>query len=136
MRITLHLDTFDTDPCAFAILWLDDHSLKWSREAHLGLALPAWGIARSETGRTLIFDPSGTQPLCILEGMELSGNGGPFEGEVGRAYAYTADGAKQMLGDWHVQCIDHETTQPEFGLFADDQAAWSDARGYQSTDTA
>lgn len=40
MRITLHLDTFDTNPSAYAILWLDDASLKWSREAHAGLALP------------------------------------------------------------------------------------------------
>ena len=47
MRITLHLDTFDTDPFAYAILWLDDQTLKWSREGHAGLALPEWGTLRT-----------------------------------------------------------------------------------------
>jgi len=28
-----------------------------------------------------------------------------------------------MLGDWHVQCVDCETSEPEFGVFADDEAA-------------
>ncbi len=123
MRITLHLDTFDTDPCAYAILWLDDNSLKWSREAHLGLTLPACGTVREAPRRTLICDSSGTQPLCMLEGLELDKNGGPFEGEVGRAHWYIPETAKRMLGEWRVQCVDHETNQPEFGIFADDQAA-------------
>lgn len=123
MRITLHLDTFDTNPSAYAILWLDDASLKWSREAHAGLALPAWGTVRTEAGRTLILDPSGTQQLCKLEGLGLGTDGGPFEGEVGRASWCNRGSTKRMLGDWHVQCVDCETSEPEFGVFADDEGA-------------
>lgn len=136
MRITLHLDTFDTDPFAYTILWLDDTASKWSREAHWGLTLPAWGIVRTEPGKTLILDSSGTQPLCVLEGLELRSDGGPFEGEVGQAEWYSTDCAKRMRGDWHVQCVDHETTEPEFALFADDPAALSGAFEHQSTDAA
>lgn len=123
MRITLHLDTFDTDPYAYAILWLDDNSMKWSREAHQGLALPAWGTVRKESDKTVIGDSSGTALLCTLEGLELGTSGGPFEGEVGRAHWADEQSANRMLGQWHVQCIDHETTQPECGIFADDEAA-------------
>lgn len=123
MRITLHLDTFDKDPCAYAILWVDDEQLKWSREAHVGLPLPEWGIVRTTPTETQILDQTGKQPLCTLEGLELGQVGGPFEGEIGKACWCAPDSSNALHGDWHVQCLDSESTHPEFGLFADDQPA-------------
>jgi hypothetical protein len=124
MRITVHLDTFDRiNPCAYAILWLDDASLKWSREAHMGLELPEWGLLRMEANRTLLCGQFGGKPLGVLEGLALRKHGGPFEGETGRAHWYTHDAATGEPGHWHVQCVDEQTTEPEFGIFADDEAA-------------
>lgn len=123
MRITLHLDTFDNDPCAYAILWLDDKSLRWSREAHAGLTLPRWGLLRSEPDGTLISGPSGTRPLSMLEGLSIGRHGGPLEGETGRACLYAIGSIVQASGHWHVQCVDNENTEPEFSVFADDEAA-------------
>ncbi|MGN6230422.1 MAG: DUF3564 family protein [Trinickia sp.] len=123
MRITLHLDTFDTDPRAYAILWLDDGLLKWSREAHGGLTLPEWGPLRAEPSGTLICEPSGTRPLFLLEGLQLGTQGGPFEGELGLVRQCTPDSSNPTSGHWHVQCLDNENVAPECGLFADDWSA-------------
>lgn len=124
MRITVHLDTFDRiNPCAYAILWLDDASLKWSREAHMALALPEWGQLRMESNGTLVCGPLGGQPLCVLEGLALRKQGGPFEGETGHAHWCTDDAATGESGHWHVQCADARAAEPEFGIFSDDEAA-------------
>jgi hypothetical protein len=124
MRITVHLDTFDRiNPCAYAILWVDDASLKWSREAHLGLTLPAWGRVRVDGNDTLLTGPHDARPLCMLEGLALRKQGGPFEGETGHAHWRTHESANSEPGHWHVQCVDDESTQAEFGIFADDEAA-------------
>jgi hypothetical protein len=124
VRITLHLDTFDRlNPWAYAILWLDDESLKWSREAHVGLTLPEWGTLRMEGDRTLVCGQFGGDLLCVLEGLELRKQGGPFEGEVGLARSYTNNSKKSEPGHWHVQCVDTQVTEPEFGIFANDEAA-------------
>ena len=121
MRITLHLETLDrVNPAAYAILWLDDTSFKWSREAHLGLALPAWGTLRTDAGNTLICGPFDTQPLCVLEGLALGKQGGSFDRETGRAHLYPRDEANAKSGHWHVQCVDCEHIEPEFGIFADE----------------
>jgi len=123
MRITLHLDTFDADPCAYAILWLDDNSLKWSREAHAGLTLPEWGILRTEPNGTLICGPGGMEPLCALDGLTFGNNSGPFEGEAGRACWHSPECTNRMSGHWHVQCLDGEHIDPESSMFADNRAA-------------
>lgn len=123
MRITLHLDTFDTDPCAYAILWLDDQSLKWSRESHAGLTLPEWGTLRTEAGSTRICGSSARQPLFTLEGLALGKQGGPFEGEDGLVHRDSPDSTSPASGHWHVQCVDTESIEPEFGIFAGDEAA-------------
>jgi hypothetical protein len=124
MRITVHLDTFDRiDPCAYAILWVDDESLKWSREAHLGLTLPEWGRVRTEGANTLLTGPGDAEPLCVLEGLALHKEGGPFEGETGRADWHAQAPTHPEPGHWHVQCVDEQGAPAEFGVFADDEAA-------------
>ncbi len=123
MRITVHLDTFDRiDPCAYAILWLDKESRKWSREGHAILNLPEWGKWMAVSAGSSICGPHDAQPLCLLEGLVLDVRPGPFEGEAGRAQWYNAEGAQIATGHWHVQCIDEELAQAECGVFAGDGA--------------
>jgi hypothetical protein len=124
MRITIHLDTFDrVDPCAYAILWLDKESHKWSREGHMGLNLPEWGTYNADRADTLICGPHGARPLCVLEGLELDRHDGPFEGETGRAEWHRGEGLAPELGHWHVQYIDDACVEPEHGLFAGSNTA-------------
>jgi len=123
MRITVHLDSFDRlDPTAYAIVWLDKDAGKWSREGHLGIALPQWGRFDTADGNTRLSDVNDRDTLCVLEGLHFSADTGPFEGEEGaaswRANALTAPAA----GHWHVQWVDESHAQPEHGLFADDPA--------------
>ncbi|MDR6208007.1 DUF3564 domain-containing protein [Paraburkholderia graminis] len=119
MRLTIHLDTFNCErPMAFAILWLDKDSRQWSREGHLGLDLPEWGLLHMDCGNTLVCGSNDTTPLCVLEGLDLNGCDGPFEGETGSAQWCAKHARTLMTGHWHVQCIDHEQTAPEHGLFA------------------
>jgi hypothetical protein len=86
MRITIHLSTFEeTNPCAYAIVWIDRDAQRWSRESHFGLNLPTWGVVHERPGATLLCSPHDGTPLCELEGLELESQGGPFEGEAGSA---------------------------------------------------
>jgi hypothetical protein len=66
---------------------------------------------------TLLCGPHDGAPLCELDGLELGGEDGPFEGEAGSA-RLCSDKAR---GHWHVQCIDEEAAVPEHSLFADEQ---------------
>ena len=123
MRITVHIDTFDrVDPGAYAILWLDDALLEWSREAHANLPLPSWGRLQRRPSATLVCLPDGANPIFELEGLELHKHGGPFEGETGVAWWFARDGANPESGHWHVQCIDDQPTEAESSIFADDNA--------------
>ncbi len=123
MRITVHLGQFDhVDPRAYAILWLDDALLEWSREAHFRLSLPSWGRLRTDAGITLVCGPDGVKPVFALEGMAFGVDGGPFEGEAGIARWYADDSAKPESGHWIVQCVDDQQTLPESSVFADDVA--------------
>jgi hypothetical protein len=124
MRLTIHLDTFDAiNPMAFAILWLDKDTRKWSLEGQTGLHLPKSGDLHVDCGNTLICGPHDTSARCVLEGLDLNGPGGPFEGETGRAQWCGDAGRASVTGLWHVQCIDQETTLPEHGVFAADENA-------------
>ncbi|MBC8751092.1 MULTISPECIES: DUF3564 domain-containing protein [Paraburkholderia] len=124
MRLTIHLDTFDrVNPMAFAILWLDNETRQWSREGHLGLELPEWGTLHVDCGNTLVCGPHDSVPCCVLEGLDLNVSGGPFEGETGRAQWCANAGMTLMSGHWHIQCVDHESAEPENGIFADDDTA-------------
>jgi hypothetical protein len=118
MRITIHLSTFEeTNPCAYAIVCIDRDAQRWSRESHFGLELPAWGVVHTHPSVTLLCGPHDGAPLCELDGLELGGEDGPFEGEAGSA-RLCSDKAR---GHWHVQCIDEEAAVPEHSLFADEQ---------------
>lgn len=119
MRITIHLDTFDsTDPAVYAILWLDNEARKWSREGHAGMHLPEWGNLATTDGTTRIADPATERVLCELEGLDLGAANGPFEGETGRVLWHRHSHHPAVSGHWHVQCVDEMKTAPESGLFA------------------
>ncbi|MEM5317735.1 DUF3564 family protein [Paraburkholderia sp. JHI869] len=120
MRITLHLDTFDRiDPKAFAILWIDNETCKWSREGHAGLQLPEWGMLRVEGRGTLVCGQHEAHPLFILEGLALEAETGPFEGESGEAL-WRGENGSRIEGHWHVQCIDKDPVLAEHSVFAAD----------------
>jgi hypothetical protein len=57
MRITVHLDTFDCQDSAYAIIWLDRETGKWSREGHAVIDLPAWGTLAFARGSTHLRFP-------------------------------------------------------------------------------
>lgn len=116
MRLTIHLSTFeDTHPCAYAIIWIDRDTLRWSRESHFGLDLPEWGIVRAHRDATMLCGPHDDAPLCELDGLDLVDETGPFEGEAGSAQLC----GDKACGHWHVQCIDENLALPENSLFAD-----------------
>lgn len=125
MRLTVHLNTFDRlNPCAYAILWIDKESSKWSREGHVGLDLPESGTLDADSDGTLIHGSNNSRPLCVLEGLDLNTvGGGPFEGEVGCAQWCSDDGLAPVSGHWHVQCVDQEFAQPERNALAADDSA-------------
>lgn len=121
MRITIHLDSFDRlDPRAYAILWLDKDTRRWSREGHAGLDLPPWGSWRDVAGNTLICGADDGRVHCILKGLELKEAAGPFEGETGRAQWVGNDSMLDVSGCWHVQCVDRDAIHPEHSVFAAD----------------
>ncbi|GLU35603.1 DUF3564 family protein [Trinickia caryophylli] len=121
MRITVHLSTFDRlNPCAYAILWLDRERRQWSRESHFGVNLPAWGVLRTEPHATSVCAQGGEVPIFELDGLELDGDVGPFEGETGGAQWIGS--RRSSPGHWYVQCVDEETAPPEHGIFAGDDA--------------
>ena len=121
MRITIHLSTFDRlNPCAYAILWLDRERRQWSRESHFGIDLPAWGVLEDKPHATHICAQHGEAPMFVLDGLELRGDVGPFEGETGAAQWNGPQ--KHAPGHWHVQCVDKKRIEPESGVFAGDDA--------------
>lgn len=124
MRLTIHLDTFDrVNPMAFPILWFDKERRQWSREGHVGLELPEWGLLHVDRGNTLVCGPHDSTPCCALEGLDLNATGGPFEGEIGRAQWWANEGGPRMTGHWHVRCVDNECEEPENGIFAGDETS-------------
>lgn len=123
MRITVHLDSFDhLDPTAYAIVWLDKSTGKWSREGHCAVALPPWGRFDVVEGNTRLSDATERHTVCMLEGLRFSADTAPFEGEEGAASWRANALAAPADGRWHVQWIDDTQVVAEHGLFADDPA--------------
>lgn len=123
MRVTVHLDSFDRiNPSAYAIVWFDKAAGKWSREGHAGITLPEWGHFDCANGSTQMSVASDAPPLCVLEGLDFGAVSGPFEGEEGRTDWLADARSAHAEGRWHVQWIDETTADPEYGLFADDNA--------------
>ncbi|CAG9252242.1 conserved hypothetical protein [Paraburkholderia unamae] len=121
MRITLHLDTFDrVDPNAYAILWLDNETCRWSREGHAGLQLPEWGTLQVQTRSTLVCGQHDARPLFVLEGLAVEAQTGPFEGESGEAL-WRCENGPHIAGHWHVQCVDNDAVLAEESVFAEDE---------------
>ncbi|SAL22922.1 hypothetical protein AWB67_00844 [Caballeronia terrestris] len=124
MRITVKLDAFErVDSAAFAILWLDKETRRWSREGHQSVDLPDWGGLQARPDGTLICDPHAESPLCVLEHLDFDAVGGCVEGQAGRALWYIDASRAPAAGRWHVQCIDRERITAEHGVFAGEEDA-------------
>ncbi|KIG03714.1 DUF3564 family protein [Caballeronia concitans] len=125
MRITVKLDGFEgSQNAAYAILWLDKESRRWSREGHQALEVPDWGGLRSGSNGTMICDQHTEQPICVLEQLDVDAPGGPDEGLAGRVVWYVDASRKESAGRWHVQCIDRAQIKAEHSVFAGEEDAW------------
>jgi len=121
MRVTVHLDSFDQlDPSAYAIIWIDTATKKWSREGHAGVSLPEWGQCRPSPRGTSLLAPENQHEFCALEGLDLGASGGPFEGEGGGVQWHQRLDAEPTQARWSVQCVDESLAVPEDGLFPDE----------------
>jgi hypothetical protein len=121
VRITVHLDTFDSaDPSAYAILWLAPAEHKWSCEGHAGMHLPAWGMLEPADNGVRVTAPDVAHPLFVLDDFAYGSGQDPYEGASGEARWYRHAHHTPVTGHWHVQCVDTESTEPEHRLFADD----------------
>lgn len=119
MRVTVHLDSFDRlARSAYAILWIDKESGKWSREGHAGIELPEWGRYRRTPAGTCLVAGEVPGDLCTIEGLDLAASDGPFEGEDGSVHWNAHTDAEPLAGHWHVQCVDESAGEPEESLFA------------------
>jgi hypothetical protein len=127
MRITVKLDGFEgARDAAYAILWLDKETRRWSREGHQSVDVPDWGGLRTNANGTTICCQKGQQTFCVLERLDVDAPGGPDEGLEGRVVWYTHDGVgAEAAGRWHVQCIDRDKIQAEHSVFAGEQDAWT-----------
>jgi hypothetical protein len=134
MRITIKLDRFDhADESAYAVLWLDNERGRWSREAHDGFELPAWGTWELAPIGTLLRSPDASAPIVMLDGLRLAareytpGIGQLATSAQGRAKFFRFDESGVLrsadAGHWHVQCIDREPTIAEHEIFSDEPDA-------------
>ncbi|RKP55953.1 DUF3564 family protein [Pararobbsia silviterrae] len=120
MRITVHLDTFNgLETGSFAVLWCDPETGRWSREGHLGIDLPEWGVLRGDGCDTVVEDPQRTCTLFALEGLDLSLIDAPHRGEDGIALYRPGMSAYGSAGHWSVQCVDAAAVHAEHSVFAD-----------------
>ncbi|SAL04749.1 hypothetical protein AWB81_06839 [Caballeronia arationis] len=143
MRVTVKLDTFDQTNSAYAVLWLDTKTRRWSREGHAGIDVPQWGVLESSAGGTLLRDANGMLPIVLLSRLHLercaNRNGssitdGPSEGARGSATYHGSMGLVPRTAHWHVQCLDLETTVAEHEIFSDeDESARRVADGTRDT---
>ncbi|ALP67110.1 MULTISPECIES: DUF3564 domain-containing protein [Paraburkholderia] len=119
MRITVHLDTFQCADVAYAVLWLDRESRKWSREGHAVIDLPAWGALTYPQRNTRIHGAGHDRAICELTGLNLGSPASPCEGESGQALWYRHAHHAPIPGKWHIQCVDNAESDPENGVFAE-----------------
>ena len=121
MRVTIHLDSFvRRDPSAYAIIWIDTKTKQWSREGHAAVSLPEWGQCRPSPRGTSLLTRDIQYELCVLEGLDLEANDGPFEGECGGVEWREHPDAEPSRARWSVQYVDETLTVPEDGLFPDE----------------
>lgn len=120
MRITVLLDSFDClDSSAFAIVWVDTETEKWSRESHHGVNLPTWGGWSITRGGVTLFEGETPQKtICTLEAFQLATDC-PRENDIGRARWHIHTDGTTFIGRWQVQYVDKSETHPEESLFAD-----------------
>ncbi|SAK60435.1 hypothetical protein AWB76_02906 [Caballeronia temeraria] len=127
MRITIKLDTFARPAgSAYAVLWLDLESGRWSREAHECIELPTWGTWERVQGGLLLRGLAAGSPVVMLDGLKIEGQDSlqPATSQRGHAEFYgpgeSIEAAELYRGVWHIQCIDRENCVAEHEIFSDE----------------
>ncbi|MEZ2354641.1 DUF3564 family protein [Caballeronia sp. RCC_10] len=133
MRITIKLDAFERAATAYAVLWLDVDSGRWSRESHDRIEIPSWGTWQTAVNGTLLTDRDTHAPLLLLCGLELNASAAsrlslPLqETHGGRADRLIVDENAATRpcdsGHWHIQCVDCEVIVAEHEIFSDEPDA-------------
>jgi hypothetical protein len=119
MRVTIKLDAFDhADSDAFAVLWLDRETQRWSREGHEALDLPTWGILRELPQGRAICDATRGRTLMMLQALAFEACAPQDVQEArGPAEYFPTEGNAADTGHWHVQCVEREPIQAEHDSF-------------------
>jgi hypothetical protein len=117
MRLTILIN--GSDPTVnhdYAVLWLDTDEHRWSREAHQGIDLPAWGELHDADGVTTLCAPSNDAPLCTLNGLHVDRR--QQITSVEGAAAWTAlPTATPANGFWRLQAVDRQKIKAENRVF-------------------
>ncbi|QJW81481.1 DUF3564 domain-containing protein [Burkholderia glumae] len=118
VRITLHLDGLDgPEAHAYAIVWIDTATARWSREGHAGIDLPVWGRVAVEGHGIRMTNQDGCDTCCLLEDFDFAAGRGPAEGQGGPARWWPQPGAAPVAGTWRAQCIDRSSRCAEHEVF-------------------
>ncbi|WJF91867.1 DUF3564 family protein [Paraburkholderia bonniea] len=118
MRLTILLKGPDPGTARdYAVLWLDTEQHRWSREAHDGVDLPAWGKLREEHGVTMLCAAGNDVPLCTLYDLNVSAvDDAQARGPV--AWPGLSGHHAPPGGSWRLQAIDRQPVRAERSLFA------------------
>jgi hypothetical protein len=117
MRLTILIN--GSDPTVnhdYAVLWLDTDEHRWSREAHDGIDLPAWGELRDENGVTKLCAPSADAPLCTLNGLSVDRRQRVSSAQGVAAWSSDRTRAP-MSGYWRLQAVDRLPVHAEHSVF-------------------
>lgn len=117
MRLTILIN--GPDPTVnhdYAVLWLDTQEQRWSREAHSGVDLPAWGEIVTRGSETVLCASTTVEPLCVLHDLHITRRNdvSRSDGLVSLAY----DALKKTTWRWRLQAVDRAPVRAESALFA------------------
>lgn len=117
MRLTILIN--GSDPTVnhdYAVLWLDTDEHRWSREAHDGIDLPAWGELRDADGVTTLCAPSTEAPLCTLNGLSVDRR--QHVSSAQGVAAWSSERTRSpMSGYWRLQAVDRLPVHAENSVF-------------------
>ncbi|AAY59252.1 DUF3564 domain-containing protein [Burkholderia pseudomallei] len=114
MRLTIRINGSDAPAQQFAVLWLDTDEQLWSREAHQGIDLPAWGKVKDVEGAVALCSADSGEALCRLQGLSFSNVRRLSEDEE---HGNAVLGGKNPQGAWRLQAVDSASIQPEHREF-------------------
>lgn len=114
MRLTIRINgSSPSIQQAFAVLWLDTDEHLWSREAHQGIDLPAWGKVKDVEGAVALCNADSGEALCKLQGLSFDNAPARADRKEGAAEL----GGRNPSGAWRLQAVDDEQIQPEHRIF-------------------